>query len=551
MLHSLRFRLLLAMALVVLATVGTVALFTSRTTSSEFARYLRSDAQRNQRMVSDLISAYRGDPSPDNLANLVKQLAENSGEHIIVADHTGSVLADSEGKLVGQTLNFPPPRPGVFFNQVVGGEAPMIPITSALGTTMTGPITSTSGIVAATEPTLFITQALTVPVGAESTYVQAGDTIAWAPFFVPLASGAVGVAGVGGTGEQSVTASLAGDIIVARIPSAEGGRPERGFLSSVNQQLLLAVTGVGLAALLLTWVLSRRILGPVEALTAAAGKLEKGDLTQRVEVSSKDEIGELAHAFNSMADGLERLEQLRRNMVTDVAHELRTPLSNIQGYLEAIRDGVVNPGPALINSLHEEALLLSRLVDDLQELELAEAGKLRLQLSQQAPREMVEKAVLALHPATSEREIGVSTYIAPNLPTVEADPERIGQVLRNLLNNALTHTPWGGEIRVAARLVGEEVEFSVKNYGPGISPNHMPYLFERFYRADNSRSRATGGAGLGLSIVKHLINLHGGRVWAESVPGEGATFYFTLPTAPRPEPVPLSVPTSTETLTPQ
>ena len=328
------------------------------------------------------------------------------------------------------------------------------------------------------------------------------------------------------------------------------GRPGSGageevFLGSVNRSLLLAVIATGLAAVLLTLALSRRILRPIEALTAAARKMEKGDLSQRVEVKSGDEIGQLAHAFNAMADGLARLEQLRRNMVTDVAHELRTPLSNIRGYLEAMRDGVTKPSPVLIDSLYEEAMLLNRLVDDLQELALAEAGQLKLVRQPVALAEIVEKVVNIIQPQVNGKGLTIGIDLPADLPLVDADPDRVGQILRNLLTNAVNYTPPGGQITVAARpvlsaaevAVGADtsatlstgVEVSVRDTGIGIAPEHLPYIFERFYRADKSRARATGGAGVGLTIVKQLVEAHGGRVWAESTPGSGAMLGFTLP----------------------
>jgi signal transduction histidine kinase len=326
------------------------------------------------------------------------------------------------------------------------------------------------------------------------------------------------------------------------------GRPSSGageevFLGSVNRSLLLAVIATGLAAVLLTLALSRRILRPIEALTAAARQMEKGDLNQRVEVKSGDEIGQLAHAFNAMADGLARLEQLRFNMVTDVAHELRTPLSNIRGYLEAMRDGVTKPSPVLIDSLYEEAMLLNRLVDDLQELALAEAGQLKLVRQPVALVEIVEKVVNVLQPQLADKGLTVETDLPADLPRVDADPDRVGQILRNLLTNAVNYTPPGGKITVAAKSAGADtsatlstwVEVSVRDTGIGITPEHLPYIFERFYRADKSRARATGGAGLGLAIVKQLVEAHGGRVWAESTPGSGAILGFTLPVSGQPE----------------
>jgi signal transduction histidine kinase len=315
-------------------------------------------------------------------------------------------------------------------------------------------------------------------------------------------------------------------------PLGRSINPQRDeFLTGINRALLLAAMVAGLAAVLLTLVLSRRILGPVEALTAAARRMESGDLSQRVEVESNDEIGELARAFNAMANGLARLEDLRRNMVTDVAHDLRTPLSNIRGYLEALQDGVVEPKREVIDSLHEEAMLLTRLVDDLQELALAEAGQLRLERQPVPPADMVNRALEAVRAQAAAKDIALQTDLPEGLPLAHVDPQRIGQVLGNLLSNALTHTPSGGSIVVAAQAMGSEIEISVRDSGEGIPAEHLPSIFERFYRVDKSRSRATGGTGLGLAIAKQLVEAHGGRIEVESEVGHGAEFTFTLPIA--------------------
>ncbi|HUS17801.1 MAG TPA: ATP-binding protein, partial [Chloroflexia bacterium] len=272
----------------------------------------------------------------------------------------------------------------------------------------------------------------------------------------------------------------------------------------------------------------------VAALTLAAGRMARGDLDQRVEIASRDEIGQLGRAFNHLADSLHTSEQLRRQMVTDIAHELRTPLTNIRGYLEAVRDGVLPAEPVVVDSLYEESMLLSRLVDDLQALALAEAGQLKLHAQPVEPAAMIERSVAGLGPPTAD-EPAVIMDVPADLPLVQADAERVGQVLRNLLRNARQHTPPHGTVTVRARAMAGAVEISVCDTGSGITPEHLPYVFERFYRADPARARSTGGAGLGLAIVKQLVEAHGGRVEVDSAPGSGATFRFTLPLAPRAE----------------
>lgn len=306
---------------------------------------------------------------------------------------------------------------------------------------------------------------------------------------------------------------------------------ESEFNSSVNRSLIIAIVLAGMVGLLLTYFLSRSILRPVDELIDAARSMEKGDLSQRVTVRGKGELGELANAFNAMAEGLTRLEQLRQNMVTDVAHELRTPLSNVRGYLEALGDGVVEPTPEMIDSLYEEAMLLNRLVDDLQELAMAEAGQLKLVCQPVDICEVIDKAVLSLKSEAIEKEVDLGTDLQDDLPLVEADPERLGQVLRNLVNNAIINTPAGGEITIQACTVDSQVEVSVQDNGTGISAEHLPYVFERFYRADQSRARSTGGAGLGLAIVKQLVEAQGGQVAIDSQVDAGTRVSFTSPIA--------------------
>lgn len=282
-------------------------------------------------------------------------------------------------------------------------------------------------------------------------------------------------------------------------------------------------------ALILTFILSRRILSPVKALTEASKKLGKGDFSQRVTVDDKGEVGVLAESFNAMASDLERNEQLRRNMVADVAHELRTPLSNLNGYLEAIRDRVIKADTETIRSLSEEGATLSGLVNDLQELSLADAGELKLNYQSVDIAKLVKETVTAAKTRAKAKNIKLSAELPGNLPRVNIDPQRIRQVLNNLLANAIEHTLNKGTITITAHGKANEITISVTDTGEGISAEDLPNIFERFYRVDKSRARSTGGSGLGLTIAKRLVEAHGGRIWAESEPGKGSAFSFTLP----------------------
>ena len=444
MFRSLRFRLLLTLMLVALVGLGVAALLASRGTTSEFQSYVQHGVTiRHQRFEAMLAGYFARTGSWAGVQPLVGQMAQITGERIVLADGEGQVLADSDGEMVGQRVGRTWSEPSV---TIVRGSTPLGAI-----------------------------------------YINPTD----------------------------------------RARSAV----DQTYLDSVNTTLLWAGLAGGLAAILLTLLLSRRILAPVEALTSAVRQMTKGDLSQKVEVRSRDEIGELAEAFNTMADGLARLEQLRRNMVADVAHELRTPLSNVRGYLEALRDGVMEPTPATLDLLHAEALLLSHLVDDLQDLALAEAGQLSLNRQVVDLGQLAARAIEAVQPQTQAKGITLRLDVLEDLPPVRIDPQRIGQVLGNLLGNALTHTPSGGEITVTATTKGPVVEVSVSDTGEGIPLEHLPRVFERFYRVDKSRSRAVGGTGLGLAIAKQLVEAHGGQISVESEVGQGTRFTFTLPVA--------------------
>lgn len=313
------------------------------------------------------------------------------------------------------------------------------------------------------------------------------------------------------------------------------------LLSDVNRNLLItALTAIGMTVGV-SFVASRTVTRPVLELTGAARRLEEGDLAQRVSTSGKGEVGELAAAFNSMADTMERQEELRQALVSDVAHELRTPIQNLVGQLDAVADDILEPDEHTLGSMRDDALLLARLVTDLNELAQAEAGQLPLH---PGPVDLVATLDRVVRSAQPRAEAaGVTLTLEAEVDTLEltADRERIAQVAHNLVDNALTNTPAGGAVtvRVAAsadsatfEASGGAAYFEVRDTGRGIAPEHLPHLFDRFYRVDPSRSRATGGAGLGLAIVHRLVRAHGGTVAATSTEGAGTTLTVTLPLTP-------------------
>jgi signal transduction histidine kinase len=324
---------------------------------------------------------------------------------------------------------------------------------------------------------------------------------------------------------------LLGEVYIIPDLAGEPYETFRKLLTSTSYFLLIGGSIAIAIALVLIFFLSRRITSPIAVLSRTARRLGQGDLSQRVRIRGEGEVAALAQAFNTMATDLENNEQLRRNLIADVAHELRTPLSNIKGYLEAIRDGVMEPDDTTIHSLNEEAALLSRLIHELQELSLAEAGELKLVYQAEDIIELVKQAIDPWQPQSKMKGISLYLNLPDNLPMVNIDWQRINQVMHNLLENAVAHTGKGGSITVAAIRQGDWVEVSVSDTGEGIPAADLPNIFERFYRVDRSRARATGGSGLGLTIAKRLVEAHGGKITVESQLGKGSRFSFTLPVA--------------------
>jgi signal transduction histidine kinase len=298
---------------------------------------------------------------------------------------------------------------------------------------------------------------------------------------------------------------------------------------NINLSFILAgVLGLVLA-LVLSLVLAGRISRPLSGLTGATRKITSGDYSERVSVGGAKEVEELGEAFNTLAESLDRNEELRKNMVADIAHELRNPLATLRGQLELLQDGKIDCDREAVDSLMEDAVMLSRLVEDLRQLSLVEAGKLDLDFGPVDIDELLGEVASRMRHETSQKGITLSIEAAEGVPAVRADHVRTAQVLRNLVSNSVVHTPAGGSVRLAAEKSGGKVIISVTDNGAGIDGEELPFIFERFYRTDKSRSRSTGGAGLGLSIARSLVEAQGGRIWIESEVGKGTTIHFSLP----------------------
>ena len=306
-------------------------------------------------------------------------------------------------------------------------------------------------------------------------------------------------------------------------------RRELRYLDRTYRVLLYALVGALAISLLLGWFFARTYTRPLLQLTAAASAVARGQLKRQLPIRSKDELGSLTAAFNQMSSDLDESIALRRQMTADIAHELRTPLTTLTGYLEAMCDGVLQPNKERLDLMYGEAQHLSRMVQDLRTLSLADAGELSLQKQPLAPLSLLEKTAATFAHQAHAKGIKLQVHAASPLPNCYVDPVRMEQVLGNLVDNALQHTPRDGQIKLRARALDGEVRLQVQDTGPGIAAEELPRIFERFYQADASRQRQEGSSGLGLAISKSIIEIHGGRIEVESEPGCGTTCEIFLP----------------------
>lgn len=302
------------------------------------------------------------------------------------------------------------------------------------------------------------------------------------------------------------------------------------YLQSTDRALALAALGAVLAALVLGLAMARGLSRPLRDLTAAARRMARGELQQTVPVRSDDELGELSRAFNQMSQALTRANQARRDMTADIAHDLRTPLTVISGYLEAMQEGVLEPTPARLAALHAEAQHLKHLVEDLRTLSLADAGDLVIRPQAIEVGPLLRRLEAAYGPQAERAGIALGIDLEPDLPTLLADPERMVQVLANLIANALQHSPAGGRITLSAGAEAEGIVLSVTDTGVGMSAEVLDRIFDRFYRADPARAGGGEASGLGLAIARSLVEAQGGRIEARSAgPGLGSAFRIHLP----------------------
>ena len=308
------------------------------------------------------------------------------------------------------------------------------------------------------------------------------------------------------------------------------------YTTAVYEAVTYAALAALIAAILASFFISRQVVTPMLHMMSLRQRIAEGEYQERLalpggqQADQTDELGQLALRFNQMADKLEKTETIRRQLIGDVTHELRTPLTAVKGYLEGLMDGVLPADPETYEQIHSEIDRLQRLVNDLQELSRVEAGAFQLNLAPVPPERLIERIQSTLGRQFEDKNIQLVTDVEPGLPNLFVDKDRIIQVLTNLVGNALQYTPNGGKVSISVRRDKSEILFAVKDTGIGISTEQLTFIFNRFYRTDKSRNRASGGSGIGLTIAKALVQAHQGKIWAESNgEGKGSTFSFLIP----------------------
>lgn len=541
---SFRLRVLGLLMLVALTATAATAWLTLRQANRQVRETVAAGQAELSRITAELRTYGLEHATWDGLGPAVGNLSETTGQRIRVATETGILLADSDtlaGRtarpLGGQLPVLVDPRPAL---RIPEGQLPRLSVKRvSLGVSTYrasaayAACLTWAGVAMTTRPDdLGIPVVTAERAPAHCTRQKERATPPEQPDIDALR--VCETAATPAPCLQRVFNERVAAVSPPRLEVRLGYRDESPPTLAAAPTVAVAI-GVALAAVLGALLLSRAVLRPVRAMTLAAEGLGEGDLERRVPVSGRDEIAQLGAAFNRMADSIRAGEERQRRLTGDIAHELRTPLANLRGYLEALRDGVVEPTPELLDSLHEEALLQQRIVDDLQDLALAEAGALTYHRSEVDLRELLEAARTA-HRAQAENARVALEVEAPQPVYVTADADRLRQVVGNLVGNALRATAPGGRVTLALDARAELAVVEVRDTGKGIPAEDLPHLFDRFWRADPSRGRATGGSGLGLSIARQIVTDHQGTIDVRSTVGKGTTFTVVLGTRPAPTP---------------
>lgn len=522
--NSLQFRLTAGFAVVLALAIAGVSVASAMATQRETRDFaLQVEAARTERAEILVQNAYQANQDWAEVQLAVSQVGGLFGWRVVVTDIDGYVVADSH-ELVMTTTGQPEHIDESRLRTTSTRRSPLIIGNRLVGELLMDPVAGRN------RPALSVSE-----YGAEF-FETFGVPVADNPqifreteldrFTRSDRGGKIPSEMLRGT-EQQVAQE-----VLDELDSLLLEPPLTDLEESFRRSLIFAGLAAMAAGLIFVTFFTRQALSPVRGLTSAAHKLGSGDLSYRVPEDRYDEIGELASTFNVMASELESAELHRKRMTADIAHELRTPLTNIQGYLEAILDGVVKPDEATISSLHSQTVHLARLVDDLRLLSVAEAGALRLETTPDSLGAVLRETVISFEPRAGELGISLEVETPNDLPSVQLDRTRMRQVIANLVENAFQHTPRGGKVSVIAeREDPANVAFSVSDTGAGIAADELDRIFDQFYRIDPSRNRSTGGVGLGLTIVKRLVEAHGGQLSVTSTPGEGTSFRVILPVA--------------------
>ena len=459
--RSLALKLGGALVLVALIAVAVMALLTNLNTNREFRTYVDANPAFVETVSRTLGVVYMQNRGTwTGLNDILPQLLAFEGDRLVVAESGDTIVGDTDGLLIGQSVSQ---------SGLTGGHLIQLSMMGFQGGSGGGPIS--------------------------------GQTIG-----------------------QFFYVGQAGGVLDA----------EQNFLSQTNRWLWLSGGIAVLLAVGFAVVLATQLIRPLRALNAGARQIAAGNLGHRVEVSSRDETGRLADSFNAMAGSLQKSEEARKRLLADVAHELRTPLTVINGTVDAMMDGVLPTDERQLKIIKSETVVLTRLISDLRDLSLAEAGELKLELSVIDWADLIKRKLDQFRPLAEAKNISLAFDGQEGLPPVAADWVRLEQVLANLLSNALRHTPDGGRVTVSLQSsnLGDKpaITATVADTGEGMAAEQLEHIFDRFYRIENSRSRVEGnGAGLGLAIVKQMVTAHGGQVRVESELGKGSAFYITLP----------------------